>query len=129
MTNHVHLARRAGDKPLSWGRQNLSFRNTRHVNRVQGRVGHLFQGRYKALLIEADAYLLELVRCIHLNPVCACMVVDAVHYPYSGHLGYLGRKTFSFLSTDWVLSQFDTRVGVARWRYARFVARGASACR
>jgi len=57
MTNHVHLALQPGDTPLSRGMQNLSFRYARHINRSQGRVGHLFQGRYKALLVEADSHL------------------------------------------------------------------------
>ena len=124
MTNHVHLALQPGDTPLSRGMQNLSFRYARHINRSQGRVGHLFQGRYKALLVEADSQLLELVRYIHLNPVRARTVAAAEDYPYSGHLGYLGRRAFAFLTTDWVLSQFDARVGVARRRYVRFVADG-----
>jgi hypothetical protein len=104
--------------------QNLSFRYTRHINGSRGRVGHLFQGRYKALLVEADSHLLELVRYIHLNPVRAHMVARPEDYPYSGHLGYLGQRAFAFLTTDWVLSQFDARPGIARRRYARFLAEG-----
>ena len=126
MGNHVHLALQMGSQPLSKGLQNLSLRYTRHINRSRGRVGHLFQGRYKALLVDAESYGLELVRYIHLNPVRARLVSDPSDYAYSGHLGYLGKQALSFLTTDWVLSQFDPRVGVARGRYARFVAGGMS---
>ena len=126
MTNHVHLALQMGPQPLSKGLQNLSLRYTWHINRSHGRVGHLFQGRYKALLVDADSYGLELVRYIHLNPVRARLVSDPAQYPYSGHLGYLAKRAYGFLTTDWVLSQFDTRIRVARSRYARFVAQGMS---
>ena len=113
-------------QPLSKGLQNLSLRYSRHINRSRGRVGHLFQGRYKALLVDADSYGLELVRYIHLNPVRARLVSDPAQYPYSGQRGYLSKRAYSFLTTDWVLSQFDARIGVARARYARFVAQGMS---
>jgi REP element-mobilizing transposase RayT len=125
MSNHIHLAIQTSAKPLSQGLHNLSFRYTRHVNKTQGRAGHLFQGRYKALLVDADRYLLELVRYIHLNPVRARLVRDPVHYPHSGHTGYLGKRSFEFLTIDWVLAQFSDRADVARKRYARFVAEGS----
>jgi len=124
MSNHVHLAMQMGREPLSRGLQNIAFRYTRHINRAQDRVGHLFQGRYKALLVDEQSYGLELVRYIHLNPVRAKIVRDPALYAHSAHLGYLGKCAFGFLTTDWVLSQFDTRIGVARTRYARFVADG-----
>ena len=89
MNNHLHLAMQAGEQPLSKGVQNLSFRYTRHINRRLDRVGHLFQGRYKALLVDEQSYGLELVRYIHLNPVRAQLVRDPARYAYSGHLGYL----------------------------------------
>ena len=64
MNNHVHLAIQVADIPLSRIIQNLSFRYTRWINWRQSRLGHLFQGRYKAVLVDADAYLLELTRYI-----------------------------------------------------------------
>lgn len=81
MTNHVHLAIQVGDIPLSKIMQNLSFRYTRRINQREKRVGHLFQGRYKAILVDGDSYLLELVRYIHLNPVRAGMVSEPIEYP------------------------------------------------
>ena len=80
MTNHVHLAMQTGAIPLSKIIQNLAFRYTRWVNKRQNRIGHLFQGRYKAIMVEADSYFLELVRYIHLNPVRAGLVVTPVDY-------------------------------------------------
>ena len=65
MSNHFHLAVQAAEEPLSRIMQNLAFRYTRWANKKQSRTGHLFQGRYKALLVDADSYLLELVHYIH----------------------------------------------------------------
>ncbi|MEO8626886.1 MAG: transposase [Betaproteobacteria bacterium] len=122
MDNHIHLALQMGGQPLSKGLQNLTFRYARHINQTQNRAGHLFQGRYKALLVDAENYGLELVRYIHLNPVRERLVTDPADYQYSGHIGYLGKRAFSFLTTDWVLSQFDERVTLARRRYLQFIA-------
>jgi len=124
MRNHVHLLIQVAQIPLSRAMQNLSFRYTRWINRQRGQVGHLFQGRYKALLVDADAYLLELVRYIHLNPVRAGLVADPVAYPWSGHRAYLGMVDIPWLHTEWVLGQFAQRLATARKRYAAFVAAG-----
>jgi len=90
MTNHVHLALQTGDQVLSAGMQNLSFRYARYANQRLDRVGHLFQGRFKAFLVDQDAYGLALVRYIHLNPVRARLVSQAAAYPWSSHRAYLG---------------------------------------
>ncbi len=124
MTNHVHLAIQIAEISLSRILQNLSFRYTRWVNWRQGRTGHLFQGRYKAVLIDADTYLQELTRYIHLNPVRAGMVRKPEKYPWSGHRAYLGLETIPWLTTDWVLSQFSEKVSVARRAYMKFVQEG-----
>jgi REP element-mobilizing transposase RayT len=124
MTNHVHLLIQVADVPLSRSLQNLAFRYTRWINRERGQVGHLFQGRYKAVLVDADAYLLELVRYIHLNPVRAGLVADPVGYPWSGHRAYLGMEAIPWLHTEWVLGQFAKRLATSRKRYAAFVAAG-----
>lgn len=124
MTNHVHLAIQIADISLSSILQNLSFRYTRWVNWRQGKTGHLFQGRYKAVLIDADTYLQELTRYIHLNPVRARMVRETEKYPWSSHRAYLGLETIPWLTTDWVLSQFSKRLSVARRAYMRFIQEG-----
>ena len=71
MTNHVHLIIQVGEIPLSRVMQNLSFRYTRYINSKYNRIGHLFQGRDKALLIDVNSYFVELVRYVHCNPVRA----------------------------------------------------------
>lgn len=124
MTNHVHLAIQIADISLSRILQNLSFRYTRWVNWRQGKTGHLFQGRYKAVLIDADTYLQELTRYIHLNPVRAGMVRETEKYPWSSYRAYLGLETIPWLTTDWVLSQFSKRLSVARRTYMRFIQEG-----
>jgi len=124
MTSHVQLAIQIADISLSRILQNLSFRYTRWVNWRQGKTGHLFQGRYKAVLIDADTYLQGLTRYIHLNPVRAGMVRDPEKYSWSGHRAYLGLETIPWLTTDWVLSQFSKRLSVARRTYMRFIEEG-----
>jgi REP element-mobilizing transposase RayT len=121
MPNHIHMAVQVGDIPLSRIIQNLSFRYTQWMNRRQDRVGHLFQGRYKAVLVDADSYLLELVRYIHLNPVRAEMVKSPEAYPWSSHLSYLGEKKLPWLTTDWVLSRFSSSGGQTGNEYREFV--------
>ena len=124
MSNHVHLAIQVGEKPLSRSMQNLCFRYTQYVNSRQKKVGHLFQGRYKAILVDADAYLVELVRYIHLNPVRAKLVKTPEAYPWSGHRAYMGHEKLPWITTDWVLSQFSQRLKTARTRYGKFVQHG-----
>jgi len=129
MSNHVHLAIQMGEVPLSRILQNLSFRYTRWVNWRQKRSGHLFQGRYKAVLVDADIYLKELVRYIHLNPVRAGIVNEPEDYGWSGHRAYLGLEAIPWLTTDWVLSLFSKRLSLARKAYTTFVHDGKKGSR
>lgn len=124
MRNHLHLALQVDDIPLSRIMQNISQRFTKWINYTQTRTGHLFQGRYKALLIDADSYLLELVRYIHLNPVRAGASATPEDYPWTGHHAYLGREFIPWLTTDFLLSIFSPRVEEARSAYASFVRDG-----
>ena len=124
MTNHLHLAVQVGEVSLSRIMQNVSFRYTRYLNRRRNQVGHVFQGRYKALLIDADMYLLELVRYIHNNPVRAAMVNSPEQYLWSSHSAYLGKVSVSWLTTDWVLSQFAKEKQHAIGVYRDFVIAG-----
>jgi len=126
MGNHVHLALQAAETALAKPMQNLSFRYTRWVNKRQRRIGHLFQGRYKAILVERDSYLVELVRYIHLNPVRAGMVRDAEEYSWSGQRAYLGEEVLPWCTTEWVLKQFGKTRRSARRRYQRFIEDGVN---
>lgn len=121
MTNHVHLAVQVGTIPLSRIIQNLAFRHARWVNKRQERSGHLFEGRYKAILVDADRYLLALVRYIHLNPVRAGLVQTPEKYPWSSHRAYLGRDRVPWLRTSFVLGYFGRGPAGSRRRYAAFM--------
>ncbi len=122
MTNHVHLAVQIGDIPLSRAMQNLSFRYTRWLNSRLGKSGHLFQGRYQAVLVEAESYLQELVAYLHLNPVRAGMVNLPEDYRWSSHHAYLGDESIPWLTTDSVLRLFSQKLSLARKGYVEFVA-------
>lgn len=124
MSNHIHLAVQVADEPLSRIVQNLSFRYTRWINKRRKRIGHLFQGRYKAILVNADSYLLELIRYIHLNPVRAKLVKNPRDHPWSSHRAYLGDEQIDWLTTDWVLGQFAKRLKACRQRYEKFITAG-----
>jgi REP element-mobilizing transposase RayT len=121
LTNHAHFAIQVGDVPLSRIMQNLSFRYTRWVNWRQKRSGHLFQGRYKAILVDADVYLVELVAYIHLNPVRANMAELPEVYPWSSHRSYLGIEQIPWLQPEYVLGYFSLDLEQARRRFAEFV--------
>lgn len=122
MTNHVHLAIQVGEIPLSRIMQNLSLRYTKWVNWRQDRIGHVFQGRYKSVMIEADNYLAQLVAYLHLNPIRARMVETPEDYPWSSHRAYLGLDQAPWLTTELVLSQFSNRKNKARRAFREFVS-------
>jgi len=121
MKNHFHLLLEVEGTPLSKLMQSLLFRYTRYFNKRYGKVGHLFQGRYKAILCDKDAYLLELVRYIHLNPIRAKVVADPEKYLWTSYLSYLGKVRDNLIEEDFVLGQFGKKKSLARRRYRRFV--------
>jgi len=125
MSNHYHLLIETPDANLSKGMRQLNGVYTQAFNRKHNRVGHLFQGRYKAILVEKDGYLLELSRYIVLNPVRAGMVRCAVNWCWSSYRAMVGQvKKPAFLEVDWVLSAFGKRKSKAIAGYKKFVAEG-----
>ena len=126
MKNHLHLLIEVGETPLSRIMQTLLFGYAGYFNRQHGEVGHLFQGRYKAILCDKDAYLLELVRYIHLNPIRAKIVKKPEDYGWTGHLSYLGRIREPLIDEGFVLEQFSDNRSLARRRYRQFVWEGIS---
>jgi len=126
MKNHIHLLIEVEEMPLGRIMQSILFRYTRYFNRRYGEVGHLFQGRYKAIVCDKDAYLLELVRYIHLNPVRAKMVKGPEDYAWTGHLSYLGKEKNHLIVEDLVLNQFSDNRSSAIRRYRQFVWEGVS---
>jgi len=121
MPNHIHMAIRVGEAPLGRLMQWIASRYAFRVNRQREATGHLFERRYRALLVDMNAYALQLVRYIHLNPVKAGLVSDPADYPWSSHRYYLGGDAPSWLQTDWILAMFGHRRIAARAAYRRFV--------
>lgn len=121
MPNHVHMVMEVNPIPFSKIIQNLSFRFTRWINKRKNRIGHLFQGRYKAILIDADTYLLGLIRYIHLNPVWSGLSDRPETYHWSGHRSYLELDSVDWLTTDWVLRRFSKQRFKAIEDYTRFI--------
>jgi len=106
--------------------QSLLFAYASYFNKRHGEVGHLFQGRHKAILCDKDAYLLELVRYIHLNPVRAHIVKRPEDYEWSGHLSYLGGGGQGLIDEGFVLDQLSRNRSFARGKYRQFVWEGIS---
>lgn len=93
---------------------------------VHARVGHVFQGRYKAILVERDSYLLELARYVVLNPLRAKMVKRLEAWPWSSYLATCAQADSpAWLQTDWLLAQFSQRRSNAIAKYVAFVHEGA----
>jgi REP element-mobilizing transposase RayT len=125
MDNHVHMLLEAGSVPLSRVMQRLSSGYTQYFNRRHKLVGHLFQGRYKAILCDKDSYLLELSRYLHLNPVRAKVVKEPGQYAWSSYRAYASDGgTQAWLDTKDVLGQFSRSIGEARKLYRKFVMEG-----
>jgi REP element-mobilizing transposase RayT/DNA-binding transcriptional regulator YhcF (GntR family) len=127
MPNHVHiLLEQAADQPLSRYMQRLQSAYTGYFNRKHKKVGHLFQGRYKAILVDRDAYLLELIRYVHLNPIRAKLEEKVGAYPWSGHAQYLGtaKENTVRIETAKVLHMFGKTEQEARKAYQKFVWEG-----
>ena len=124
MSNHVHLLLEAGKTPLSKILQGIQFTYTRYFNRRYRTVGHLFQGRYKAILCDRDAYLLELVRYIHLNPARVKNPKELSTYRWSSHGAYLGKKGSVAIDTALVLDQLGNSARQAYKAYQKFIDDG-----
>ncbi|AFT70043.1 Transposase of ISGbem_B [Alloalcanivorax dieselolei B5] len=125
MGNHYHLLIETPDGNLSKGMRHLNGVYTQVFNRHHRRVGHVFQGRYKAILVDREEYLLELARYIVLNPVRAGLVRDALDWPWSSYRATLGYKSkLKTLHADAVLAVFGGTRRAAVRRYERFVSEG-----
>lgn len=122
MRNHYHLLLETPLGNLSQIMRHINGAYTTSFNAAHHRSGHLFQARYKALLVEADAYAAELSRYIHVNPVRAGMVDEPGRYAWSSYLLYVGQtKTPQWLNTGLILGYFGHRVSDAQKGYREFV--------
>lgn len=125
MTNHYHLLVETPDANLSRGMRQLNGVYTQSSNRRHRRVGHVFQGRYKAILVQKEAYLLELSRYVVLNPVRARMVAKAGDWPWSNYRASIGEvEPPAWLDVEWLLSRFNPEPSRAIIGFTRFVADG-----
>jgi len=109
MTNHLHLILKTLWPNLSHIMQRIQVSYTLYFNRRHHRVGHLFQGRYKSLLIEENAYLLELSRYIHLNPVRAGMEEFPENYPWSSLKSYVTGNLGRLIDPDSLLACWGSK--------------------
>jgi REP element-mobilizing transposase RayT len=127
LPNHFHLLLRTGNASIAQLMRRILSGYAGRFNRRHRRVGHLFQNRYKSILCQEDAYFLELVRYIHLNPLRVNLVgtMDELdHYAYSGHSTIMGHRDDTWQKTDEVLSRFGGTARVARRAYRSFLEKG-----
>jgi len=127
MSNHYHLVIETPEPNLVRGMRHLNGVYTQRFNHRHHRVGHIFQGRYKAVLVERDAYLLALSRYVVLNPVRAGMVKNVRQWAWSSYRATAGMAASPlWLSTDWLLSQFGKQKRCCRDWYVKFVTEGVN---
>ena len=125
MDNHYHLILETPKGNLLKVMHGINGRYTGYFNRKYGRVGHLFQGRYRGIVIDKDSYLIVLSRYVHLNPVRARVVERPEQYRWSSYRGYIGReKESAWVEYSWVLSQFGRHRNVARRKVQRVYGGG-----
>ena len=121
MTNHYHLLVETPQKKLSSIMHFINSSYATYVNIKRKRSGHLFQGRYKAILVDKDNYLLELSRYLHLNPVRANMTQRPEEYHYSSYRSFITGRPESIVSPDTILGMLAVRRSAAPDRYRHFV--------
>jgi REP element-mobilizing transposase RayT len=125
LDNHYHILVETLDPNLSLGMRQLNGVYTQKINIRHHRVGHLFQGRYKAILVEKNEHLLELCRYIVLNPVRAGMVSEPRQWQWSSYTATAYAINISdFLTVAWILGQFSQNTNEARKIYRKFIAEG-----
>jgi putative transposase len=128
LDNHYHLLIETPKANLSLGMRQLNGIYTQSFNRSRRRVGHLFQGRFKAILVQKETHLLELCRYVVLNPVRARMTRHAGQWKWSSYRATGGQVSVpSFLTVEWVLGQFGKRLHQAQNQYRQFVEQGRDA--
>jgi putative transposase len=122
MGNHYHVVIESPEGNLSKGTRQLNGVYTQYYNRQHNRVGHVFQARYKAILVDKDSYLLELCRYVVLNPIRAHMINDMGEWPWSNYLFMIGENAPpDWLEVDWILSHFSLQRKRARAKLVNFI--------
>lgn len=124
MPSHYHMLIQTPDANLSRFMRHVDGVYTQRFNRLHGCDGHLFRGRYESILVDEDAYLLQLTRYIHRNPLEAGLVDKLDAYEWSSHKGYISTaKKWDWLSKNFVLSMLTTNKRQQRRAYRQFVAK------
>ncbi len=127
MDNHYHLVLETPKGNLLKVMHGLNGGYTGYFNRKYERSGHLFQGRYKGIIIDKDSYLIPLSRYVHMNPVRARVAERPEQYRWSSYSGYIGRgKEYEWVEYSWILSQFGSRRLRARRKYREYTEEGLS---
>lgn len=121
MSNHYHLILETPQGNLSQIMKHINSAYTTYYNVKRKRAGHLLQGRYKAIVVEADAYATELSRYLHLNPIRAGMVKKPEDYPWMSYRYYINDMAPTWLSTSFILSYFGNKEENAKEKYRQFV--------
>lgn len=125
MGNHYHLLIETPDANLSMGMRQLNGVYTQAYNRRYRKPGHLFQGRYKAILVQKESHLLELCRYVILNPVRAKVIEKPEEWKWSSYRATAGlRDVPGYLTVDWILNQFGSKKAAGQKRYRAFVMDG-----
>ncbi|MFH1726055.1 MAG: transposase [Elusimicrobiota bacterium] len=124
MSNHFHVLVEIEDTPLSKIMHRLMTTWSKRFNIARRRIGHVFQGRFKAIIVNDDAYLIHLLRYIHLNPIKAGLVRSPEEWPWSGHREIMGRHERGLIDSDRVLNLFDPDRKKALAQYERHVLDG-----
>jgi REP element-mobilizing transposase RayT len=128
MNNHYHILIETREANLSHGMRQLNGTYTQHFNRRHDLVGHLFQGRYKAILVQKESYLLEVARYVVLNPVRAKLVCLPDEWQWSSYRYFMRQHSVpDWLHTDWLLKQFGTSRPAALLAFRDFVLAGLEA--
>jgi len=125
MDNHYHIVIETAEANLSKGMRQLNGVYTQYYNRRHNRVGHVFQGRFKGIMVEQDVYLLELARYVVLNPLRANMVKDIQSWKWSSYHIMTGKLPVPpWLEINWILGQFSKQRKRAITHYINFVREG-----
>lgn len=125
MDNHYHVVIETAETNLSKGMRQLNGVYTQYYNRRHNRVGHVYQGRFKGIMVEQDAYLLELARYVVLNPLRANMVKNIQDWKWSSYHAMTDKSPVPpWLETNWVLGQFSKQRKRAITQYINFIREG-----
>ncbi|MDA8084702.1 MAG: transposase [Nitrospiraceae bacterium] len=128
MKNHYHLIIETPDGNLSAGMRQLNGVYTQRFNKRYHRLGHIFQGRYKAILVQKESHLLEVCRYVVLNPVRARLAQKPEDWEWSSYRSTAGlERPHPLMTVDWLLGQFGDQKKNAQRRYIEFVRAGIGA--